>query len=161
MLAFWLGWAAVALAYLQPVPLRPGDVGDIAPLLADVLERLPTTSSNGPLAVRLQSACTCAGAAETAWQALAAELPGHGGTSLTLEGVAGIDTPEVLILATGHRPVYAGPLVPAAALCGGGAAGTRLQRWLPELLARRGAPLVANAPCPCPPHSRSTGRLTS
>jgi len=162
LLAFWLGWAAVALAYLQPSPLRPGDADDIAPLLADVLARLPAASGNGPLAVRLQPACACDDRAEPAWQALTLELRTHGGSSLTLQDVADTGTHEVLILAAGYRPVYAGPLVPDPALCGGGTAETRLRQWLPQLLARPATPLIANAACSCPPSdSRSTGRLPS
>jgi hypothetical protein len=164
LLAFWLGWAAIALAHLQPAPAYTGDPQDAERALAGLRDRLPEASGQAPLVIRLAAGCACDpdGDREPAWQALAAGTRTTGGQAITVAAGADAGAYEVLILAAGHRLVYAGPLVPDPALCGGGAAATRLRQWLPQLLAHAGTPLVATAACSCPTsHSRSTGRLPS
>lgn len=163
LLAFWLGWAAIALAHLQPAPVYTGDPRDVERTLAGLRDRLPEASGQAPLVIRLAPGCACdpGDDNEPAWQALAAGMRTTGGHAITVAAGADAGAYEVLILAAGHRLVYAGPLVPDPALCGGAPA-TRLRQWLPQLLARPETPLVATAACSCPTsHSRSTGRLPS
>lgn len=145
LLAFWLGWVAVALAHLQP-SWRGGDPRQAERTLETVLTRLPADAGDGPLAIRLRTGCTCGDGGDRAWQTLAAGLQDDGGRAIALDHAGAF---EVLILAAGRRPVYAGPLVPDPALCGGGDAGTRLRRWLPQLLEHTGTPLVSASACSC------------
>lgn len=145
LLAFWLGWVAVALAHLQP-SWRSGDPRQAERALEAILARLPADAGSGPLAIRLQTGCACDDGSDRAWQALAAGLHDGGGRAIALDHAGAF---EVLILAADRRPVYAGPLVPDPALCGGGDAGSRLRRWLPQLLEHAGTPLVSTTACSC------------
>jgi len=58
LLAFWLGWTALALGYLRPSRRQPGDPRQAELLLADTLARLPAADGPGPLAIRLDAAAT-------------------------------------------------------------------------------------------------------
>lgn len=146
LLALWLGWVVAALANMQPS--WRGDPLAARQTLEPVLARLPAAAGDGPLAVRLHPGCACeAGAANDAWQALAAGLHDGGGRAISVD--AGPGAFEVVILAAGRRLVYAGPLVPDPARCGGGHAATRLRQWLPQLLQHAGTPLVAATACSC------------
>ncbi len=157
LLAFWLGWAAMALAHLQPSPWHAADAHDAERSLAGLLDRLPQGSAQAPLAIRLAPAgCACSPGNDDdpAWQALAAATRTAGGQAITVAAGTEAGAYEVMILAAGHRLVYAGPLVPDPALCGNGPPTTRLRQWLPQLLTRTGTPLVATAACACAPSQR-------
>ncbi|WP_282276575.1 hypothetical protein [Stenotrophomonas sp. PS02297] len=159
LLAFWLGWAAMALAHLQPPSWRAGDLADAERSLAHLLGRLPAGSEQAPLAIRLAPGCACSpeGDGDPAWRTLATAMQAADGQAIATEVEDG--THEVMILATGHRLVYAGPLVPDPALCGNGPPATRLRQWLPQLLARTGTALVG-ASCACTsPRRPSSPRL--
>ena len=137
LLAFWLGWVCMAMAGLQPD--WQGEPAAAGRALASALAQLPGDAGQGPLAIRLHAD----GAGDDAWQALAAGIDGQAGRALVLDLGTEAAGFEVLVLAAGLRPVYAGPLVPDPALCGGHRApATRLSQWLPQLLARTGSPLL-------------------
>lgn len=136
LLAFWLGWVAVALT--RPQSGWQADPVASADMLDAVLARLPADHGPGPLAVRLGGRSQD----DAAWQALAAGIGEHGGQALALDAGVRAAGFEVLILAPGHHPVYAGPLVPDPALCGQRAPEARLRQWLPQLLVRTGVPLL-------------------
>lgn len=138
----------MALAHLQPSSWQAGDPADAERSLARLLDRLPAGSGQAPLAIRLAPGCACSpgGDGDPAWRTLAAGMQAADGQAIVTEVEGGMH--EVLILATGHRLVYAGPLVPNPALCGNGPPATRLRQWLPQLLARTGTALVG-ASCAC------------
>ncbi len=153
LLAAWSGWLLAAFPALWPAAPAMALTPTQRQALRELTAQVP--AAPGPLALRIASGCPCAPAEEAAdhaaWAQLDASLVRAQGRALTLDPSAmpaGLPAGVVIFDGDG-QPRYAGPLRPAAALCGEGPSTERLARWLPALLARN-EPLLADAPaCPC------------
>lgn len=146
LLACWLGWTATSFAALGRRPVA--DEATVAALL-DALAahgRLPPSGTATALRLPVPT-CDCP-LAESAWQDTRTAMQRLGGAAGSVPALA-VDGGghELLVLAANGQPVYAGPLLPPAATCGGTNGITA--DWLAPLLAGDVPPLFLPSRCSC------------